>query len=166
MSTEIPSRIDWAEREEIDQLVPLLTALYVHEAPSRIPVTTADAKRHAERLLAPETPHRLAIAWSDDSKAIGLAAAAQFVSISNPQPEVQVQMELKELFVLPAYRSHGVGDALIHWLEAEARAAGVCRIDWHVKESNTRGIAFYERFGGRVVSDRLSMRKTLQPGAT
>ena len=49
----------------------------------------------------------------------------------------------------------------MHWLEAESRAAGVARIDWHVKESNTRGIAFYKRFGGTVVAGRLSMRKTL-----
>ncbi len=163
MSAETPARIDWAKHEEIDQLVPLLTALYQHEAPDTGPANAVDAQTHAERLLDQKTPHRLAIAWDENGNAIGLAAAALIVSVSLPQPENQLQMELKELFVLPTHRSVGVGAALMEWLEAEAWAAGVSRIDWHVRQSNTRGIAFYERFGGALVADRLSMRKT-RPG--
>ena len=68
-------------------------------------------------------------------------------------------MELKELFVLPDYRSAGLGRALITWIEAEARAAGACRIDWHVKKGASYCIL--ERLGGVVVENRISMRKSL-----
>ncbi len=39
-----------------------------------------------------------------------------------------------------------------------ALAVGACRIDWHVKRDNHRGIAFYQGLGAKVVENRLSMR--------
>ncbi|MCV6585420.1 MAG: GNAT family N-acetyltransferase [Marinibacterium sp.] len=117
---------------------------------------------HLSALLAPATPHRLAIAWDGDVP-VGLAAVAVFTSVSDPRPARRYQMELKELFVLADRRGARIGQALLDWVEAKARAAGACRMDWNVKSDNARGIAFYQRHGAQVVDTRLSMRKVLPP---
>ncbi len=154
-------QIAWARTDDATSLVPLLTALYKHDVPEAPEPTRDIVDRHVARLLEPETPHRLAIVWCKGGRAVGLAAVAKFVSISDPRPVRWTQMELKELFVLPDYRSAGLGQAMMTWIEAEARVAGACRIDWHVKKNNARGIAFYERLGATVVENRISMRKSL-----
>ncbi len=150
----------WAKKDDATSLVPLLTELYKHDVPEAPEPARDVVDRHVALLLEPETPHKLAIVWSENARAVGLAAVARFVSISDPRPDRWTQMELKELFVLPDYRSAGIGQALMTWIEAEAVAAGACRIDWHVKKDNARGIAFYERLGAMVVENRMSMRKS------
>ena len=52
----------------------------------------------------------------------------------------------------------GVGRALMAWLARHAADQGCHRIDWPVKATNLRGIAFYEGLGARRVADRLSYR--------
>ncbi len=154
--------IAWARQDDARLLVPLLMSLYEHDLPEAPAPTPELAARHVSRLLEPDTPHKLAIAWSQDGQAVGLSAVARFVSVSDPRPDRWTQMELKELFVLHEYRGAGVGQLLMDWVESAARTMGACRIDWHVKKDNMRGIAFYERLGAAVVENRLSMRKTFR----
>ena len=111
-------------------------------------------------LINEGTPHKLAIAWHD-AVPVGLVAIGRFVSVSDPRPRKWHQFELKELFVVREKRNQGIGEALMDWVIAEAISQGVCRIDWHVKRDNIRGIKFYERFDGKIVENRLSMRKVL-----
>jgi GNAT superfamily N-acetyltransferase len=138
-----------------------MRALYAHDMPDAPRPDDDTVLEHLDLLLDQSTPHRLAVAWIEARKPVGLAAVAHFVSVSDPRPARWRQMELKELFVLPEQRSAGIGNALMAWIEREARTAGACRIDWHVKRENLRGIRFYERFGAAVVSERLSMRRPL-----
>lgn len=154
--------ISWANLSDADAMVPLFEELYRHEGTGSILTDKVGALDHVNLLLDPATPHKLAIAWSHDGRAIGLAAVGMFISISDPRPSHRRQMELKELFVLPQLRGAGIGQALIGWIEAEAISAGACRIDWHVKIDNHRGIAFYRRQGATMVENRASMRKLLQ----
>jgi len=95
--------------------------------------------------------------------ALGLAAVARLTSIADPRDTQRYQMELKELFVLKAHRGAGLGHHLMQWVETQARDQQAYRMDWHVKEDNRRGIAFYQGFGGAIVTNRLSMRKRLTP---
>lgn len=155
--------ISWAGVSDSHAIVPLLMELYRHEAPGAFLLEETVALDHAALLLDPETPHKLAVAWGPDGRALGLAAAGLFISISDPRPSQRTQMELKELFVLPELRGAGIGQALMIWIEAEAIRAGACRIDWHVKRNNQRGIAFYRRQGAEMVANRRSMRKHLDP---
>ena len=46
----------------------------------------------------------------------------------------------------------------MQWVARYALDNGCGRIDWSVKSSNARGIAFYESLGARLVSDRISYR--------
>jgi GNAT superfamily N-acetyltransferase len=138
-----------------------MRALYAHDVPDALRPDDATVLDHLDLLLDQSTPHRLAVAWIEPRKPVGLAAVAHFVSVSDPRSARWRQMELKELFVLQDHRSAGIGKALMAWVEREARAAGACRVDWHVKRENLRGIRFYQRLGAAVVSGRLSMRKLL-----
>lgn len=154
-------RISWALSDDSDALVPLLKALYRHDVPQAPEPSLDEVKAHIALLTDLTTPHRLAIAWSGSNLAIGLAAVATFVSVSDPRPDHWKQAELKELFVLPDFRGKGLGAELLDWVEQSAISSDACRLDWHVKSDNDRGISFYETFGARVVSNRLSMRKRL-----
>lgn len=154
------SDIRWATAKDADRLLPLLCALYVHETPDA-DVPDQDAiTAHLALLLAPDNPHKLAIAWSKEGLAVGLASVALFTSVSDPRPSRWRQMELKELFVLPTCRSHGIGQSLFTWVEAQAKQNGAHRMDWHVKADNARGIEFYQRLGADTVPNRRSMRRT------
>lgn len=153
-------QIDWAKQADAASLVPVMRALYAHDVPEAHEPDQETVVRHITRLLDPDTPHRLVIVRNSEDEVIGLAAFAKFTSISDPRPNRWTQFELKELFVLADYRSAGLGQALMDWVENEARASGACRIDWHVKADNVRGISFYKRFGGSVVENRISMRKS------
>ena len=54
---------------------------------------------------------------------------------------------LEELFVLPAYRSSGLGRAFFAAVEAYAREEGFARIRLEVEGDNVRARALYERLG-------------------
>ncbi len=154
-------RIAWAEEHDIAAIIPLLQALYAHDRTDARPPSIETTAEHAAQLIAAATPHRLAIAFNTVGDAVGLAAVGIFTSVTETDPARRKQMELKELFVAPPNRGKGIGEALIAWVEAQAVAAGVHRLDWHVRPDNDRGIAFYRRLDGKVVRNRLSMRKYL-----
>ncbi len=68
---------------------------------------------------------------------------------------------LEDLFVRPAYRRHGIGQALLQQLESLARAAGCGRFEWSVLDWNQRAIDFYERYGARPNGGWTAYRKSL-----
>jgi hypothetical protein len=49
------------------------------------------------------------------------------------------------------------------WVAQYAVAHGCSRIDWPVRATNVRGIAFYESLGAKQVVDRVSFRLS-EPG--
>jgi ribosomal-protein-alanine N-acetyltransferase len=51
------------------------------------------------------------------------------------------------LAVRPGYRQRGIGRALVDWLEACARTAGVFEVRLELRISNAAALAFYERLG-------------------
>lgn len=56
---------------------------------------------------------------------------------------------LEELFVLPQYRSAGLGKEFFQVVETEARRGNFVRIRLEVEEENVRARALYERLGYR-----------------
>lgn len=59
---------------------------------------------------------------------------------------------LFRLAVLPAYREHGIGRALIAYAEEQARAMGLPRTQFSVRLALPRQRAYYERMGYRFVA--------------
>lgn len=59
---------------------------------------------------------------------------------------------LFRLAVLPGYRRHGIGAALIAYAEEQARAMGLSRAQFSVRLALPRQRAYYERMGYRFVA--------------
>lgn len=51
------------------------------------------------------------------------------------------------LAVKPAHRRHGVGSALVEWLERSAQVAGIGRVTLEARATNEAARAFYRRLG-------------------
>ena len=56
---------------------------------------------------------------------------------------------LEDLYVDPAFRGSGVGEAMIRRIAAKGRVRGFERIDFQVLEWNAPAIRFYEKLGVR-----------------
>ena len=56
---------------------------------------------------------------------------------------------LEDLYVDPAFRGSGVGEAMIRRIAAKGRVRGFERIDFQVLEWNAPAIRFYEKLGAR-----------------
>ena len=140
-----------------EQMVDLLLALHDHYHPGRA-LDRALVRNHlVDNLCRPHSQIRLVTAELG-GELLGFAAIYLVYSLVEPEPAHQRQCVLKELFVSPHHRSQGIGLALMQWVARYALDHGCSRIDWSVKSSNARGIAFYESLGARLVSDRLSYR--------
>lgn len=60
---------------------------------------------------------------------------------------------LEDLYVQPAHRGSGIGQALLRHLGALAVARGCGRFEWSVLDWNREAIGFYERMGATVMPD-------------
>ena len=67
-------------------------------------------------------------------------------------PEGEGQMYLGRLAVLPAFRQHGVGQALVAAVENKAQAQGYMRMSLAVRIALPRNRAFFERLGYTITS--------------
>lgn len=144
-----------AQHESLMDLLCELHAFYNEGAT----VPREIVKEHLlDNLLATGSPHRLVVASDDGGMVIGLAAITLVYSLVDFAPAQRKHCQLKELYVRSSHRSNGAGRAFMAWVARYAVERGCCRIDWPVKASNARGIAFYEGLGAARVLDRLSYR--------
>jgi GNAT superfamily N-acetyltransferase len=60
---------------------------------------------------------------------------------------------LEDLFVQPAHRGSGIGQALLEHLGALAVQRGCGRFEWSVLDWNENAIGFYQRMGATVMPD-------------
>ncbi|HEY3854039.1 MAG TPA: GNAT family N-acetyltransferase [Verrucomicrobiae bacterium] len=67
---------------------------------------------------------------------------------------------LEDVFVLPDYRKRKAGAALFHACVAEAKKKGCGRMEWMVLDWNKLAIGFYDKLGGKQLSDWLPYRLT------
>ncbi|GER11821.1 GNAT family N-acetyltransferase [Variovorax boronicumulans] len=154
--------VDLVSEAQHDSLIELLAELHAfYNEGARVPRELV--REHLlGNLLAPGSPHQLVVASTDARTVVGLAAITWVFSLVDFAPEQRRHCQLKELYVKSGHRSAGAGRALMAWVAAQAIAKGCHRIDWPVKATNARGIAFYEGLGAFQVAERLSYR-LLQP---
>lgn len=74
---------------------------------------------------------------------VGLAICFLGLSTFSAQPLLNIH----DLAVLPAWRGHGVGRALLVAAEEQARAEGCCKLTLEVQDDNRRARGLYESFG-------------------
>jgi len=150
--------VDLVSAAQHESLIDLLCELhgYYHEGS----VVARDLVREhlLDNLLAGDSPHRLGVASTPDGRVVGMAAITLVYSLVEPAAETRRHCQLKELYVRASERSRGAGRALMSWVARYALEHGCRRIDWPVKASNAKGIAFYEGLGAARVVERLSYR--------
>ena len=141
-----------------ESLIDLMLEMRTHNGETAVVARETVREHLLGRLLAADTPLRLAVALHPEQGVVGLAAFQLLPSLVDPRPVHGLQCQLKELYVRQSQRGQGVGEALMRWVARHAVAMGCGRMDWHVRSWNERGIAFYRRLGAEPVADRQSYR--------
>jgi diamine N-acetyltransferase len=104
--------------------------------------------------LAGHTAAHWAAQFADPAYAIRIGesggAAAAFIKLGPPSLPVdrpRPSIELRQLYVLPAYKGSGAAQAAMDWAIATARARGAQDLFLSVYVDNHRARRFYERYG-------------------
>ncbi len=151
-------RVDLVAECQQDSLVELLCELHAYYNDGA-EIAPALVREHLlQNLLGPGSPHRLVVASDHDGRVTGLAAITLVYSLVEAAPDKRKHCQLKELYVRSCSRGQGIGRALMVGVARYAWEHGCRRMDWPVKASNARGIAFYEGLGAEHVVERLSYR--------
>lgn len=151
-------RVESVSQPQHESLVDLLCELHTYYNEGSLVSRDMVRSYLVDTLLAPDSPLRLVVAIDACEQVAGFAAISLTYSLVEPAPDRRRHCWLKELYVRMPHRGAGVGKALMAWIARYAVDNGCCRIDWPVKATNARGIAFYERLGAERVVERLSYR--------
>lgn len=153
-------RVELVTETQHESLIDLLCELHTYYNEGSVVPRELVREHLLENLLVAESPHRLVVASEGDGRVIGLAVITLVYSVVDFAADKRKHCQLKELYVRSSARSRGAGKALMLWVARYALDNDCHRIDWPVKASNARGIAFYESLGAMQVVERLSYRLT------
>lgn len=151
-------RVGLVSQSQYESLVELLCELHTYYNEGSCVLPEMVRSHLISNLLGPDSPLRLVVAYEDVGRVFGFAAISLTYSLVEPTPEQRRHCQLKELYVRSSDRSRGVGKEIMSWVAQYAAENGCRRIDWPVKTTNARGIAFYKRLGAQQVIERLSFR--------
>lgn len=91
-----------------------------------------------------------------DDKAVGYAITFYTYSSFLALPTLY----LEDIFVLPEYRSKGIGKALFNYCAKIALEKGCGRMEWQVLDWNKPAIDFYKKVGAKHMKEWLLYRLT------
>lgn len=131
---------------DVSAIFSLIQALAEYEKLSHL-VTGSIEQLHAH--LFGEKPFVEAIVATVNQEAIGFALYLHNYSTFLTKPGIY----LEDLFVLPEYRSQGIGKALLIQLAQIAIERDCGRLEWSVLDWNESAIGFYQRMGATVLPD-------------
>ena len=101
-------------------------------------------------------PHAQAVIARVAGDAVGFAIWFSTYSTFLSKPGIY----LEDLFVLPHWRGHGIGRALLRHLARIAVERGCGRIEWSVLDWNETAIRFYRNIGARAMDEWTVYRLT------
>ena len=119
---------------------------------------TATEERLRENLFGPQKYAEAVIAYAGDVPA-GFAVFFHNFSTYAGRPGIY----LEDLFVDPEYRGHGLGKALLAYLEGVARERGCGWLQWAVLKWNQPAIDFYQGLGAKPLDDWTLYRRLIKP---
>jgi ribosomal protein S18 acetylase RimI-like enzyme len=126
----------------------MANALNRHEALDPRVFTAAIVRRDA---FGPRRAFRVLVA-EVSARVVGYAS---FVVGYNTDIAAR-ELWMHDLFVVPGWRSRGVGHALVTAVAREALRRGLACLEWGVRDSNRRAIRFYRRLGAHVGHARIA----------
>lgn len=127
--------------ETLDVLASLVVALY-DEDPGQAPMSFSRARKQAEAML--RRPERVAaMLIMEDEQIAGYALLVPYYC-NEYGGEVLV---LDELYIMPEFRSQGLGSTFLEYLKVWALEQGSVRLILEVMPENTRALQFYQRAG-------------------
>jgi GNAT superfamily N-acetyltransferase len=139
-------RIRAAEPRDVDAIVRLIGALAEFEELAHLVRVTPE--KLAPHLFGPRPVAEALVAESDGAI---VAFALFFTNFSTFL--AQPGLYLEDLFVEPAQRGKGIGEAMLTRLGQLAAARGCGRFEWSVLDWNENAIRFYKRMGATVMPD-------------
>ncbi|MEB3289735.1 MAG: GNAT family N-acetyltransferase [Leptolyngbya sp.] len=128
---------------DIPTLVALIQALSEYE---QLAHEVTGSPEDLARYLFGDRPYAEAVLAELEGTTAGMALYFYNFSTFLMKPGLY----LEDLFVLPAYRRQGVGQALLRYLGQLAVAQGCGRLEWSVLDWNTPAIEFYQRMGAEI----------------
>ncbi len=151
-------RVHQLREDQHESMIDLLAEIHAYYTEGAV-ISHAVIREHLlGNLLSSDSPHRLVVCSRDDGVVAGFAAITLVFSLVDFAPEKRKHCQLKKLYVRSSMRNNGVGRALMSWVARHAVDNGCHRIDWPVKATNAKGIAFYKSIGAQQVIERLSFR--------
>jgi GNAT superfamily N-acetyltransferase len=140
-----------ATRDDVKTILALVRELAIYERePDAAVATEEDYLRDGFG----DHPRFHVILAEEDGSAIGFAFYFFTYSTWRGKPVLY----LEDLFVLPQARGKGAGRLLLSALAKEAVEKKCGRFQWQVLDWNVDAIRFYERIGGRVLREWLTVR--------
>jgi len=145
-----------AERGDVGAIYNMIRELAEYEKLAHLCVATED---DLDRALFGARPSAEVLVARSRGEAIGFALFFHNFSTFLGKPGLW----LEDLFVKPAHRRNGCGQALLRALAALARERGCGRFEWAVLDWNASAIAFYESLGAKILPDWRIARVVGQP---
>lgn len=147
-------RIEAATARDVPVLLRLIKALADYEKLAGDVVATEDRIR--ETFFTGRAPQAEAVIAYADGTPVGLAIWFHNYSTFLGRRGLY----LEDLFVLPEWRGHGIGRALLVHLAGIAVARGCGRMEWSVLDWNEPAIGFYKSLGAVPMDEWTVFRLT------
>lgn len=135
-----------ATAADVPVIFGLIQSLAEYEKLSHQVTGTPEALRSH---LFGDRPYAEVVLAEWDGQPVGMALFFTNYSTFLTQPGIY----LEDLFVLPAFRGRGIGQALLRHLAGIALARNYGRFEWAVLDWNEPAIGFYRRMGAEVLPD-------------
>jgi GNAT superfamily N-acetyltransferase len=146
MSAPSPATLRAAEPRDLPAIVGLIHELAAFEQLSHLVQTTAEAM-HPH--LFGERPAAEAVVAEVGGAVVAFALFFTNFSTFLARPGLY----LEDLYVQPAFRGHGIGQALLKHLGALAVQRDCGRFEWTVLDWNEKAIRLYEHMGATVMPE-------------
>jgi GNAT superfamily N-acetyltransferase len=146
MSQPLPFKLRAAELRDVDAIVQLIRDLAEFEKLSHLLQVTPEKLRPQ---LFGERPVAEAMVAEVGDEVVAFALFFANFSTFLAQPGLY----LEDLYVKPAHRGQGIGEAMLIRLGRLAVERGYGRFEWSVLDWNENAIRFYQRMGATVMPD-------------
>ena len=151
MTNQNEIKIQPAKEDDAALVLQFIKGLAEYENLSDDVVATEENIR--ESLFGPNANAEAVFAYHG-SEAVGCAVFCQHYSTYSGRSSLY----LEDIFVLPGWRSHGVGRELMAYGSGLAQERGYPRMEWSVLDWNAPAIGFYENLGAQRVEGWLTYR--------